>query len=42
MNAPRVKTQARGQNDWSGALKWGIVCLCSFNTFGDTITAMKF
>ena len=35
--ASTVKTQARGQNDWSRALKWGIVCLCSFNSFEVTI-----
>ena len=35
--APTVKTQARGQNDWSRALKWGIACLCSFNNFEFTI-----
>ena len=34
--APTVKTQARGKNDCSRALKWGIVCLCSFNSFEDT------
>ena len=39
--APRVKSQARGQNNWSRALKWGIVHLCSSNTFGDTTKFMK-
>ena len=37
MIAPTVKTQARGQNDWSRAFKWGIVCPCSFNSFEVTI-----
>ena len=35
--APTVKTQAGGQNNLSRALKWGIVCLCSFNSFEVTI-----
>ena len=38
---PRVKNQDRGQNDWSRALKWGIVHLCSSNNFGDTTKFMK-
>ena len=37
----RVKSQARGQNNWSRALKWGIVRLCSSKTFGDTTKFMK-
>ena len=37
MIAPTVKTQARGQNNLFRALKWGIVCLCSFNSFEVTI-----
>ena len=39
--APRVKNQARGQNKWSRALKWGIVRLCSLNAFGDTTKFIK-
>ena len=39
--APRVKSQARGQNNWSRALKWGIVRLCSLSTFWDTTVFMK-
>ena len=39
--APRVKNQARGQNKWSRALKWGIVRFCSLNAFGDTTKFMK-
>ena len=35
MIEPRVKSQARGQNDRSRALKWGIVHLCSSITFRD-------
>ena len=35
--AHRVKTQAKGQNNWSRALKCGIVCFCSFNSFEATI-----
>ena len=31
----RVKPQAKGQNDYSIALKWGIVCLCESNGIGD-------
>ena len=37
MIAPTVKTQAKGQNDLSRALKWGIVHLCSSNRIGDMI-----
>ena len=33
---PRVKSQARGQNNGSRALKWDIVYLCSSITFRDT------
>ena len=33
MVTPRVKAQASGQNSGSRALKWGIVCLYSSNTF---------
>ena len=35
--APTVKTQPRGQNDWSRALKWGIVHLCNSNIMGGMI-----
>ena len=35
--SPRVKIQAKPQNDRSIALKLGIVHLCTSNTFGDTI-----
>ena len=38
---PRVITQARGQNNRLTALKWGIVHLCSLNTFGDITKYMK-
>ena len=34
-------TQARGQNNRSKALKWGIVNLCTSNTFGDVTKYMK-
>ena len=34
---PRVKSQARGQNNGSRALKWGIVHLCNLNGFRDMI-----
>ena len=34
--APRVKSQARGLNNCSRALEWGIVRLCSLSTFWDT------
>ena len=37
----RVKSEARGQNYWSRALKYGIVNFCSLNTFGDTTKFMK-
>ena len=37
----RVKVQAWGQNDWSRALKWGNVHICSSNIFGDTTKLMK-
>ena len=33
----RVKSQARGQNNRSIALKWGIVHLCNLNGLGDMI-----
>ena len=36
-----VKSQTRGQNYWSRALKWGIVHFCSSSTFGDTTEYMK-
>ena len=32
---PRVKSQARAENDGSRALEWGIVHLCSSITFRD-------
>ena len=38
---PRVKAQARGQNNRSRALKWGIVHFCSSNTFEDMIMNKK-
>ena len=41
MIAPRVKTQAKSQNYSSRALKWGILCICSLNTFGVTIKFEK-
>ena len=41
MIGPRVENQARGQNNRSKALKWGIVHICSLNTFGDTTKYMK-
>ena len=37
----RIKSQGRGQNNMSRALKWGIVHLCSSNTFRDTTKFMK-
>ena len=40
MIAPTVKTQAKGQNNLSRALKWGISCLYSNNRFGE-IASMK-
>ena len=39
--APRDKSQARGQNNWARALKWGIVRLFNSSTFRDTIVFMK-
>ena len=39
--APRVKSQAKGQNSWSRALKWGIALLCSSGTFWDTTVFVK-
>ena len=36
-----VKTQAKGQNNLSRALKWGIVHLCSSNRIGDMIKNKK-
>ena len=41
MIAPTVKTQAKGQNNLSRALKWGIVHLCSSNRIGDMIRNKK-
>ena len=41
MIAPRVKTQAKSQNYSSRALKWGILCICSLNTFGVTVKCEK-
>ena len=38
----RVKPQAKGQNNFSIALKWGIVCLCKFNSIGDMIENKKY
>ena len=38
---PRVKSQARGQNNRSRALKWGIVHLCSSITFRDTTSFIE-
>ena len=34
---PRVESQAKCQIDFSRALKWGIVHLCTLNTFRDTM-----
>ena len=34
---PRIKSQAKGQNNRSRALKWGIAHLCNLNGFGDMI-----
>ena len=34
---PRVKSQARGQNNRLRALKWDIVHLCNSNDFGDMV-----
>ena len=39
---PRVKSQARGQNNWSRALKWGTVCICSSKNNGDLIKNKKY
>ena len=36
-----ANSQARGQNNGSRALKWGIVHLCSSNAFGDTTKCIK-
>ena len=41
MIAPRVKTQAKSQNYSSRALKGGILCICSLNTFGVTVKCEK-
>ena len=41
MDSSWVKNEAKGQNDLSRALKWGIVCLSSLNSFGDTIKYVK-
>ena len=30
-----VKSEAKGQNYWSRALKWGAVCFCNPNMAGD-------
>ena len=38
---PRVKSQARGQNNGSRALKWGIVHLCSLITFRDRTSFLE-
>ena len=38
---PKVMTQARGQNNGSKALEWGIEHLCTSHTFGDTTKYMK-
>ena len=38
---PRVKSQARGQNNGSRALKWGIVHLCGSITLRDTTSFIK-
>ena len=37
-----VKPQAKGQNNFSIALKWGIVCLCNLNSIGDMIESRKY
>ena len=42
MATPRVKAQASGQNNGSRALKWGIVCLYSSNTFEVMIKTKSF
>ena len=41
MIAPRVKTQAKSQNYSSRALRWGILCTCSLNTFGVAVKCEK-
>ena len=38
---PRVKPQAKGQNYFSIALKWGIVCLFKSSSIGDMIKNRK-
>ena len=38
---PRVKSQARGQNKRSRALKWGVVHFCSSDTFRNTTRFTK-
>ena len=37
----RVKSQARSQNYWSTALKWGIEHFCTSYTFWDTAKCIK-
>ena len=39
--APRVKSQAKEQNNWSRALIWGTVRLFSTSTFWDTTLFIK-
>ena len=34
---PRVKSEARAENNKSRASKWGIVTLCRSTTFKDTV-----
>ena len=41
MIAPTVKTQAKGQNNLSRALKWGIVHSCSSKWVGGMIKKEK-
>ena len=41
MIALTVKTQARGKNEGSRVLKWGILCLCSYSSLGVTIEFVK-
>ena len=36
-----IQNQARGQNDRSRALKWGILCLYRFNLFGGMIKYVR-
>ena len=38
---PRVKSQARGQNNRSRALEYGIIHLCSSITLRDTTTFIQ-